>query len=261
MRATLPLVTMRFPSALTVLTSALLVLLPALAVMQYRWVGQVSDAERERMQRTLRVAAFQFRESFDDEIVRVVNGLRADATTVRESAWYRYADRFQTWSESAEHPAIVANVYLVDAEGSALRLRRWNPATMSFDPAEWTVALLKWQPHFEQAMASFTSGEPLARASLPDDDSLLVVPLFNQPARAPGPQPTDETRVFGLTVVQLDMDYVRNQMLPALAERHFTNTDGDRYRVAVVDASNFSTVIYRSDAEAPVDVERAAEAE
>src|SRR5688572_7686026 len=195
MRATLPLVTMRFPSALTVLTSALLVLLPALAVMQYRWVGQVSDAERERMQRTLRVAAFQFRESFDDEIVRVVNGLRADATTVREGVWYRYADRFQTWSESAEHPAIVANVYLVDAEGGAMRLRRWNPETMSFDQTDWPERLLAWQPHFEQAMASFTRREPLSRASLPDDDSVLVVPLFNQLPRTTGRQTGDAPRV------------------------------------------------------------------
>ena len=260
-RATLPLVRMKFPSALTILTSALLVLLPALAVMQYRWVGQVSDAERERMQRTLRVAAFQFRGSFDDEIVRAGNGLRADATTVREGAWYRYADRFQTWSESAEHPAIVANVYLVDGDAGALRLRRWNVATMGFEGAQWPDPLLVWRPHFEQALAAFTLGEPLQRASLPDDDSLLIMPLFNAPPPPEGRQAGAAPRVFGLTVVQLDMEYVRSQMLPALTERHFTNTDGDRYRVAVIDASDLSTVIYRSDAEAPVDVQSAAEAE
>lgn len=251
---------MKLPSALTVLTSALLVLLPALAVMQYRWVGQVSDAERERMQRTLRVAAFQFRESFDDEIVRVVNGLRADATTVRESAWYRYADRFQTWSESAEHPAIVSSVYLADANAGALRLRRWNAAAMSFDPTEWPASLREWQPHFERAQSAFARAEPLERASLPDDDSLLIAPLFNPQPRPDG-QSGAVPRTFGLTVVQLDMEYVRNQMLPELSERHFTNTDGDRYRVAVLDASDPSTVIYRSDEEAPVDIERAAEAE
>ena len=110
---------MKFPSALTILTSALFILLPALAVLQYRWVGQVSDAERERMERTMRVAAFQFRESFDDEIVRAVIGLRADATTAQDGAWDRYADRYETWSASAEHPDIVANIYLVDAEAGA----------------------------------------------------------------------------------------------------------------------------------------------
>ena len=58
------------PSAPTLVTCALLVLLPALAVLQYRWVGQVSVAERERMQRNLRNAAAQFRETFDGEVLR-----------------------------------------------------------------------------------------------------------------------------------------------------------------------------------------------
>jgi len=53
------------PSGLTVLSAVLLVLLPTLAVLQYRWVGQLSTAERERMQRNLANAAIQFRDTFE----------------------------------------------------------------------------------------------------------------------------------------------------------------------------------------------------
>lgn len=254
-------VRMKFPSTLTLLTSALLILLPALAVLQYRWVGQLSDAERERMQRTLRVAAFQFRESFDGEIVRAVIGLRVDATTAQEGAWYRYADRYETWADSADHPGLVGNVYLVDADASTLRLRRWNRATMSFDAVGWPDTLVAWLPHFEQALVAFTTGQPLARSSLPEDDSLLVVPLLNGTSRRADQLLPTVARVFGLTVVQLDLEYVRSQLLPGLTERHFRNTPGDRYRVAVIDASDLATVIYRSDPEAPTDVAHAAEAE
>ena len=62
------------PSGLTLLTAALLVLLPALAVLQYRWAGQVSEAERERMQHNLRNAASQFRDAFDLEVGRTLIG-------------------------------------------------------------------------------------------------------------------------------------------------------------------------------------------
>jgi signal transduction histidine kinase len=260
-RVTLRGVRMKIPSALTVLTSTLLVLLPALAVLQYRWVGQVSNAERERMERSLRVAAFQFRESLDDEIVRAVISLRADATTVHEGAWYRYADRYETWADSAQHPGIVANIYLVDAETGALRLRRWNGATTSFDAVAWPAPLLAWQPHFERALSAFTTGQPVSSSSLPDDDSIVVAPLLNPGQRRGNEQRPAVPGVFGLTVLQLDMNYVRSQLLPSLSERHFTNTAGDRYRVAVIDASDPTTVIYRSDPEAPTDVARAAEAE
>ena len=252
---------MKAPSALTVITSVLLILLPALAVVQYRWVGQVSDAELERMQRTMRIAAYQFRESFDDEIVRTVLSLRADAETVREGAWYRYAERYETWLDSAEHPDIVASVFLIDAEADVLRVRQWNRSAMSFDVIPWPAMLAAWQPRFEQALAAFTTGTTLTRSPLPDDDSVLVAPLVNAAARRAGQLFPAVPRVFGLTVLQLDMNYIRGQLLPRLAERHFTSTEGDGYRVAVVDASDPGRIIYRSDPEAPTDVTRAAEAE
>ena len=43
-------------SAVTILVAIVLLLVPALAWMQYQWLGQLSTAERERMQRTLRTA-------------------------------------------------------------------------------------------------------------------------------------------------------------------------------------------------------------
>ena len=166
---------MRRPSALAVVTAALFVTLTALAVLQYRWVGQISVAERDRMERNLRIAARQFSDAFDDETVRAVNGLRMNVTTMQEEAWNRYADRYTTWTATAEHPQIVANVYLIDAMPGTLRIRRWVNATESFDPVEWPAALSAWRPHLEAAYAAFVKREPLARTPLPDDDSLMVL--------------------------------------------------------------------------------------
>lgn len=250
----------KLPSTLTVLTSVLLILLPALAVMQYRWVGQVSDAERNRMQRNLRVAAAQFRQAFDDEVGRAMNNLRADTITVRESAWYRYSDRYETWSSTAEHPAIVASVFLVDADSGELRLRRWNTVAHRFDPAAWPPPLMAWRTRLEQAMASLRTGEPPVRAAFPEDDSFVVAPVLNVAARPQQPRPLPFSNMFGFTVVQLDMAYVGDQFLPALAQRHFTQSDGDQYRVAVVRGANPDDVVYRSDPDARLDVAQADEA-
>jgi signal transduction histidine kinase len=263
-------VQMRRPPALTIVTVGLLILLPALALLQYRWVGQVSAAERDRMERNLRISSFQFQRAFDDEITRTVNGLRMNVATVGDSAWNRYADRYATWSATAEHPRLLANIYLVDVEQGQLRLRRWNAAAESFDAAEWPAILTPWRPLFEQAYAAYMKREPMARAPLPDEDSLLISPLLFGRGQggpqlpgppAPGAPAPPDPALFGFTVLQLDTDYIRTQMLPMLTERHFTNTEGDRYRVAIVDVSNTNAVIYRTDPEAPVDSAHAAEAE
>ena len=55
-----------------------MLLVPALAWMQYRWLGQLSEAERERMQRTLRTAAAQFATEFDTELSRTLISLQVD---------------------------------------------------------------------------------------------------------------------------------------------------------------------------------------
>ena len=52
------------------LMCAVLLLLPVLAVLQYRWVGQVSQAERERMQANLLKITTRFAEDFDHEVAQ-----------------------------------------------------------------------------------------------------------------------------------------------------------------------------------------------
>ena len=51
-------------------TIAMALLLIGLAVLQYRWVGQVSQAERERLKRALRTSADRIADDFDREIFR-----------------------------------------------------------------------------------------------------------------------------------------------------------------------------------------------
>ena len=53
-----------------VLVAALIALLPLLAVLQFRWLGEVSRAERERMQASLKTAVTNFSQDFDREITR-----------------------------------------------------------------------------------------------------------------------------------------------------------------------------------------------
>ena len=47
------------------LAGLLVALLPVLAVLQYRWIGAVSDGEQARMQRTLNAGVMRFVDDFD----------------------------------------------------------------------------------------------------------------------------------------------------------------------------------------------------
>src|SRR5215203_6057224 len=116
-RAKLRLVKLQRPSGLTLLAGLLLLLMPVLALLQFQWVGQVSDAEQERMRRNVEIAAGQFRETFDREIFAALRDLGINAVTARDGAWDRYASRYEDWSNATAHPGMVRNVYLVHADG------------------------------------------------------------------------------------------------------------------------------------------------
>src|SRR5688572_627800 len=128
-------------SAVSILVAIVMLLLPALAWMQYQWLGQLSEAERERMQRTLRTAAAQFANEFDLELSRTLIGLQVDGQTIRDQNWGAYAQRYSAWAASASEPRIVRDVWLVDTTPGTvfapidsgprvspdrLRIRRWN---------------------------------------------------------------------------------------------------------------------------------------
>jgi signal transduction histidine kinase len=238
----------------------LLVLLPALAVLQYQWVGQVSVAERERMQRNLRNAAAQFREAFDGEVIRAALSLQVGAATAREGASDRYTDRYTAWLETAAHPQIVANIFLVDADADGLRLRRWNPDARQFDTSTWAEPLARWRAHFEQELDAFTTGRPFDRRGIyRDEPSLFISPVRNLVTPPPGPQTI--TPVFGFTVLELDLPYIRERLLPELTQRHFAHTDEssdqNHYRVSVIEVDRPDAVLYRSDTAATVETGRA----
>ena len=252
-------VKLKKPSGTTLVTVALLILLPTLAVLQYQWVGQLSTAARERLQRNVRIAAAQFREAFDGELIRAVLSLQVGPQTVREGVSERYSDRYNTWLNTASHPQIVSNVLVVDGDSGQLRLRRWNPDIDALEATEWQPPLDKWRSQLEQEFRDFNAGLTFdRRAPLRGEDSLILVPLRNLvvPAR-PTPGPQTVTPVFGFTIVELNMPYIREQMLPELAARHFTHVEGDVYRVAVTATDDAENVLYRSDPDAPVDPLRA----
>jgi signal transduction histidine kinase len=250
---------MKWPSAPKVLTALLVVLLPVLAFMQYRWVGQVSEGERERMQRNLETAAEQFRSSFDQEIGRAMFDLQVGATTVREGASDQYSERYNNWVNGAEHPQIVADIFLVDGADGQLRLRRWNTATHVFELSLWPEALDHWRPQFAQAYAAARAQRQPDLTGFTGEESLVLLGLRNnlgppRPGSRVEPRPVP---VFGFTVLQLDMAYLRGQMIPALTERHFVNAGDAMFRIVVTDGDDSSRVLYRSDPATVVDVRKA----
>ena len=258
------------------LAGLVLLLVPALAYMQYQWLGQLSEAERERMQRTLRTAAAQFAVEFDTELSRALVSLQVDGQTMRDENWSGYAQKYSAWTTGASEPRLVRDLLLVDtlpgtelptfeAAGSIpvdrLRIRRWNNQAIAFEPAEWTPDLAKVRDSLASHFIGFqvrTSGpsngpgagerrrEGTIALSLGDDNTLIApVTLVELPDGRRGPP---KVTILGFTLVRLDPAVMRDTLLASLTARHFHGDDeGVDYRVAVVDRNDLSRVVWESE--------------
>ena len=82
-------------SGVTLLAAAVLVLLPALAWLQYSWLDQIADADRERRARTLQTAASQLAQDFDGEIGKAAFALQLEPSMVEQQDWAHFAEKYQ----------------------------------------------------------------------------------------------------------------------------------------------------------------------
>src|SRR5262245_39265481 len=119
----------------TALAAALLCLLTALAVLQYRWLGQLGAAELERLRAASRAGTTEIARDFDREITRAFLWLRLDPVMAERPDGNAFAAVYDRWTREAPHPRIVRDVFLLEAgEAGAPRTLRFDPDRRSFVP-------------------------------------------------------------------------------------------------------------------------------
>jgi hypothetical protein len=252
---------------------ALLGLIALLATLQYRWLGQISGAERDRMTATLNTRAAAFGQDVDREVTRAYLLFQLDPLSQDQGTAAALLARYDRWQATARFPRMIKDVYLVPppvGPGAAPTIQRLDVSARVLEPADWPPALGEIRKTLSrEPMSHGGGGVPgatfLLRASVPPvwpAVPALVVPspmwmVSHTELRPDGrsgqvaiakerAQTTSMMAEPRTTIVVFDAAYVDGEMLPALAQQHFQGTgDGFDYQLAVVSAS-MSTPLYHS---------------
>src|SRR5258708_36643047 len=148
---------------LWVAVPALAAVLVALAVMQYRWSGQVSAATKAQMESNLQMSLLGFRQDFTRERVAVCLEVKSVADESGSVNPAKMIQQFRHWEQTAPHPGLVAHVYFQQNSKHNQLLR--------LDPNRDQVETVAWPADFEQLRQrlgeiSSLSNQPAAVAML-----------------------------------------------------------------------------------------------
>ncbi|MXW01653.1 MAG: hypothetical protein F4X59_17840 [Holophagales bacterium] len=211
------------------------VLLAGLAVLQYYWTGELSDAANRRMRSNLEESSRLLANDIDGQLSELQLTLLRAATSSspraargeeRSALLADSLSRFlQDWRQSADFPAILDRTRIVFADRrSTRRVFRLDEESGQLQ-AETEPDVLE---ELDRLLRRPGSSAPAQRTDR------LVMPI---PARGRGGPPGPA----GLIVATLRSTAIEEEMLPALIERHFGATaDGaaPKYLVTVTDTTS-----------------------
>jgi signal transduction histidine kinase len=210
--------------------------LVVLAGLQYHWIGQVTDAERLRLQRTVRDVADDFADDFRGELRSLLGSLELRPGGPTEPT--RLAFRYHTWVAAAMYPRLLRSLHYSSPEG----LYRLDTDLGTMESAAWSLpfesvsAFLEYQTQFSQSRRML---RPPPR--IEDVDAFLIPigrpPEFTRESRdyrggrggAANPRPITDRWV----VVELDRDVIIKEIFAGIAAGQ-PEEEAQSFRLAVV---------------------------
>lgn len=233
---------------------ALFVLCGVLGALQYRWIGEVSVAARERLRGSLQANLNRFSRDFNSELYASTRALvPANSASEVPAVESDLSARYEQWSKSARHNQIFSRIAIAIPQDGNVALRSLNLKSGAFEAAVWPEG---WstlhdrlesmaQPDLRQRHSPL---EPLSGR----EGLVFETPLFasdfhghrgppDSRGRGQGPGPFGRREVAWV-IFEVNLPYVRDVVLPELLQRDLPD-----YQVEVLTKTNPASVIYQSD--------------
>ncbi|MGZ4853979.1 MAG: sensor histidine kinase [Candidatus Angelobacter sp.] len=267
---------------------ALAAVLVGLAVLQYRWSGQVSDATRAQMLSNLHVSLMSFRQDFARELGAVAVEIRAVADSPNAMKPAELMEQFHHLQQTAAHPSLVSHIYLWQ-DPTHQKPLRFDPASNQFEQTAWPA---EFDPMQQRLLEITTAHHPPAggseassarrdgrrrsefgssrnfggnrrngagrgagmRGRMPEMmmpwaiDQSIPAIAYPIRRRASSSGPVSTADVTWL-IIQLNPSVLRKEIFPELAQKFFGSSSGMNYYVAVrADGNDGERVLYSSGA-------------
>lgn len=230
---------------------ALLGLLVLLAGLQYKWLGQISDAERVRLEERLRDDTGRFAEDFNREIQKVFYSFQVDAENFENKNWNTFNKRFIYWKSQTQYPELAKKFYFLKNNADQMPLK-YSAENIAFEEAIWTEDLRAIENQLTKTEESHPILEEQTALAMPiyerEDD---VKQFFIRTKELHSNKIKRKSHIempekYGFLIIMLDEEIIQNKILPDLVSKYFSDGESGNYKISVTDGKD-KTVFQTSE--------------
>ncbi len=212
----------------------------AIGVLQYRWNADVSAALRDRLRASLEANLARLSRDFNAEISAPCVAIAPPSARDAASAEAELSARYEQWRNTTGRRGIFRRIAFAVPGDDVPHLEMLGMEHAVLAPAPWPVEWIGVEDRLERMPGRRPAGE----------GSVFEIPVF-PPDSEEGPPPP-ALRAFGRREVgwvlfEMNVDYIRDTLLPEALQRHLGSGGALDYQVEVVDRFNPAEAIYRSD--------------
>lgn len=219
-----------------------------LAALQYRWTGEISRSEEQRLKANLTTSVRGFEQEFSYDFERLCEAFEINPEVPPSNLPNVLLREQSDWQRVALRPALLAGVDI-------WQLNEGHSSFESFDASEKRVVEASWPARLDSLRSYLERQAQLLNARVIGDREALYYPWAFQ-----GQMPALIRPVFhvenardmyvqlhGFVILEFNREFLEQQYLPELVARHFGEPAAMNFGVAVRTMNKPFRVVYASN--------------
>ena len=221
-------------------------LVTVLAILQFEWIGEVGKTQRIAARANLRLPMYGAMDRFREEIRLLLSTFRPFADTDPSDRLRSYWESYASWHALSAHGPAIRRILFYDISSDGRReLTELIASPPGLKPASWDEELVSARQHIDgSAMGPDRAiGRRWAVTWMFHLHAMaLYRPIIRQDARDPGRSPNGN--FTGFLLIQLDLEFIRDRLIPELLGIAFRRLSGGNDYIASVAVDGRNLFIY-----------------
>jgi len=215
-----------------------------LAVLQYHWLGSVSDAEKKRLQETLDASTENFVSELNRNFSSLNQTFRIQISNNSDTKIESLIEKsFLNWLSTAKHPQLIDSLFYVeDVYSSEPKVRLFNSDSGRLIEIENPEYLKQWFEEQSSSEKHDSKSFDLIKSPEFGDPTLIAIPIQlldlvtieNNNSGRNIQVSLNIDQGDDVVLIQLDDNVIKNQIIPEIARTYFSDSYSDQYDISII---------------------------